>query len=29
VVFFQNGKRLQGYAPPERFIEMLNAASRG
>lgn len=29
VVFFQNGKRLQGYAPPERFLEMLNAATRG
>lgn len=29
VVFFANGKRLQGYAPPERFNQMLADYSKG
>lgn len=29
VVFFANGKRLQGYAPPERFTKMLEENSKG
>jgi thiol:disulfide interchange protein DsbC len=29
VVFFANGKRLQGYAPPERFNQMLAEYSKG
>jgi thiol:disulfide interchange protein DsbC len=29
VLFFANGKRLQGYAPPERFNRMLAENSKG